>query len=68
MLERLLLYFLDKLIPHHNHHHKNKCNNHAEHEVLAGRKLDYNFVGARIVNDYSHANRKHQDYSALPIL
>lgn len=28
----LLLYFLDKLIPHHNHHHKNKCNNHAEHE------------------------------------
>lgn len=28
----LLLYFLDKLIPHHNHHHKNKCNNLAEHE------------------------------------
>lgn len=27
-----LLYCLDKLIPHHNHHHKNKCDNHVEHE------------------------------------
>jgi len=43
-------------------------NNHAEHEVLAGRKLDYNFVGARIVNDYSYANRKHQDYLEINIV
>lgn len=28
----LLLYYLDKLIPHHSHHHKSKCKDHIEHE------------------------------------
>ena len=32
LLGIVVLFYLDKLIPHHDHHHKNKCDNHLEHE------------------------------------